>query len=51
MGRTPFAFELKIDKQKQSYDRFGRIIFEHRVRVFSIMDADGLLFATFNIAG
>ena len=52
MERTPFAFELKIDKQNQSYNRLRRILFEHLVRQSPLlMDEDGPLFASFNIAG
>ena len=29
MERTPFAFELKIDKQNQSYNRLRRNLFEN----------------------
>ncbi len=32
MERTPFAFELKIEKQNQSYNRLRRNFFEPLVR-------------------
>ena len=32
MKRTPFAFELKIDKQNEAYNRLRRNLFEHLAR-------------------